>query len=170
MLRVKCVAILLVALSVLLPLGVHAASEDDGATGAAAPAVDQWFARDLSLGCLTRTGAPVRCGRDNGPTIHIYYGNADGGAGSPDALAFIRFVDDPSGNGEQLAVALFHQSRTGADYQFVKRLPAAQVGDVVPGTPVRFEHGRASWTMLSLQSDDSRSMPTGRRQASVSLR
>ena len=169
-LLIRCVALLLLALSVLLPFGVLAASGDDGATGAAATAVDQWFARDLSLGCLTRTGAPVRCGRDNAPTIHVYYGNADGGAGSPDALAFIRFVDDPSGNGEQLAVALFHQSRSGADYRFVKRLPPAQVGDVAPGTPVRFEHGRATWTMLSLQSDDSKSMPTGRRQTSVSLR
>ena len=169
-LLIRCVALLLLALSVLLPFGVHAASGDDGAVGAAAPAVDQWFGRDLSLGCLTRTGAPVRCGRDNGPTIHIYYGNADGGAGSPDALAFIRFVDDPSGNGEQLAVALFHQFRPGADYRLVKRLPPAQVGDVAPGTLVRFERGRAIWTMLSLQSDDSRSMPTGRKQTSVSLR
>ncbi len=93
---------------------------------------------------------------------------ADGGPGTPDALAFIQYVNDPTGNAEQLAVVVFRQ--TGGGYQFVKRLPPNTAGNLAPGAVVRFQNGQASWSMEVLRASDSRSMPTGRKQVSVSIR
>ncbi len=152
----------------LLAGAAQAQGRGDGATGAAAPAVRGWFAKDLSLVCSDPNGVTVRCGPANTPTIHIYYGNAGDGPGTPDALAFIRYLTDPTGSAEQVVVAVFRQS--GGGYEFVKRLPTALVGNVVPGAAVRFQHGQASWSAEALRSGDSRSMPTGHKQVTVSIR
>ena len=155
-------------MATLLPGVAQAQGRGDEATGAAAPAVRQWLARDLGLECSDPNGITVHCGPANTPIIHIQYGNAGDGPGIPDALAFVQYLNDPTGNAEQLAVAVFRQ--TGDGYQFVKRLPPTMVGNLAPGTAVRFQHGQASWTATALQRSDSRSMPTGHKQVTVSIR
>ena len=155
------------AVATFLPAVAQAQGRGDEATGAAASAVRQWFTRDLSLECSDPNGATVHCGPANTPVIHIQYGNAGEGPGTPDALAFVQYVNDPTGNAQQLAVAVFRQ--TGDGYQFVKRLPT-MVGNLAPGAAVRFQHGQATWTAVALQRSDSRSMPTGHKQVTVSIR
>ena len=155
-------------LTALLPTIAAAAPRGDEAAGAAAPAVREWFTRDLTLECSDPNGVTVHCGPSNTPVINIQYGNAGGGPGTPDALAFIQYLGDPTGNAEQFAVAVFRQ--TGAGYQFVRRLPPAMVGNLAPGAAVRFGNGQASWTATALQRSDSRSMPTGHKQVTVSIR
>ena len=152
----------------LLAGAAQAQGSGDGATGAAAPAVRGWFAQDLSLECSDPNGVTIRCGPANMPIIRIQYGNAGDGPGAPDAVAFVQYVNDPTGSAQQLAVAVFRQ--TGDRYQFVKRLPSAMVGNLMPGTAVRFQDGQASWTAAALQRNDSRSMPTGHKQVTVSIR
>ena len=155
-------------MTAVLPTFALAGPGGDEAAGAAAPAVRQWFTRDLSLECSDPNGVTVHCGAANTPAIRIQYGNAGGGSGSPDAIAFVQYLNDPTGNAEQLAVAVFRQ--TGGNYQFVKRLPPATVGNLASGAAVRFQNGQASWAAEALRAGDSRSMATGRRQVTVSIR
>ncbi len=122
----------------------------------------------MTLECSDPNGVTVHCGPANSPKIRIQYGNAGGGSGTPDALAFVQYVNDPTGSAEQLAVAVFRQ--TGDGYQFVKRLPPTMVGNLAPGAAVQFQHGQESWTAAALQGSDSRSMSTGHKQVTVSIR
>ena len=167
-LRTACLASLLVFSSALLPCAAQAQHRSDEATGAAAAAVRRWFSQDLALECSDPNGVTVHCGPANMPVFHVQYGNAGGGSGAPDALVFVRYVGDPTGNAEQLAVAVFRQD--GEEYRFVRRLPPAAVGNLTPGTAVRFDRGQASWSIEVLRPGDSRSMPTGHKQVSVSMR
>ncbi len=157
---------ILLAAACLATTPVHAA---EGPTGPAAAAVRQWFAADLSLGCVDQDGKVLSCSQKNGPTTGVFYGNADGGPGTPDAMALITYLADPTGNAQQTVAAAFRQDGTG-QYRFIRRLNGASGTGVVPGTPVRFSGGKVMLTIQAMRPGDSRCCPTGRKQVSLDLR
>ena len=125
-------------------------------------------ARTFPWGARIRTAEPSIAGQ---PTIRPSTSSMAmqvAALALPMPLAFVEYLNDPTGSAEQLAVAVFRQTDGG--YQFVKRLPSNMVGNLAPGTAVRFQNGQASWAAEALRAGDSRSMATGRKQVTVSIR
>ncbi len=145
---------------------VHAARPP---VGPAAAAVQQWYASDRELGCMEPDGRTVACGPSNMPVFSIFYGNADGGGGTPDAVVILNYVTDPTGNGVAVAAASFRQD-AGGRYRFNRHLNGIEGDGVAPGTQVRFGGGAAAMTVVTLRPTDSRCCPTGRKLISLSLR
>ena len=137
-------------------------------TSPVASAAEQWFLSDPSLGCLNRQERKAVCGRDNEHSIAVYYGNADGGSGSQDAVVVATYLVNPLGNLQSSAVAYFHQD--GSNYRFVKRLPDVEGLSVAPGSPVRFGAGRVTMTIVTFKPMDPHCCPSGRKQVSLQLR
>ncbi len=145
---------------------VQAAGAPPGPAGAA---FQQWFVSDRDLGCMDPGGRTVACGPSNIPAVGIFYGNADGGSGTPDAVAVVNYTADPTGNGTDVAAAAFHRD-AGGSYRFVRRLNGIEGDGVAPGTQVRFGGGKAVMTVVVLKPTDSRCCPTGRKSVSLALR
>ena len=138
-------------------------------TGPAASAVQQWFTSDRHLGCVNQDGGDVACGSGNEPSITMLYGNADGGAGTPDAAAFVTYLTDPTGNGQSVAAASFHWDGDGL-YRFNRRLYGLEGEMVAPGSRPRWGSGKVAVTMVVLKPTDSRCCPTGRKVVSLQVR
>ena len=103
------------------------------------------------------------------PAVSVFYGNADGGSGTPDEVAVVNYTTDPTGNGTAVAAAAFRQD-AGGSYRFVRRLNGIEGNGIAPSTQVRFGGGKAAMTVVVLKHTDSRCCPTGRKLVSLALR
>lgn len=130
-------------------------------SGPAAQAILRWFTTDRSLGC-----APCTV-EDNGSVFEVYYGDSTGGGPQADALAFVRYWQDPSDKLSFFAVAYFH--RDSGNYRFIKTFPDVFGMGPVKGTTVRFLPGKAIFSRVVPQGDDPRCCPTGRANHTVTL-
>ncbi len=135
--------------------------------GAAMRAVTEWYGSDRSLGCMDPQGQVVGCGSKNEHSFQIFYGNAHGGPGNPDAVAILTYQPDPTGNGLGSVAAYFRQ--TGAGYTFVRRLPGYNGISATPGAQARFGGGRVVIPVIYYKDSDLHCCPTGRRQVSLML-
>ncbi len=160
-------AVAVVAAAALFPPATRAAGGAPG--GPAAVAYQQWFASDRQLGCMDRNGGAVACSLANEPYVTILYGNADGGAGTQDAVALLTYLPDPTGNAQANAAAAFHREGEGA-YRFTRRLADAPGAMMTPGTQARWGGGKIAMTMVFLQPTDSHCCPTGHKLVTLQVR
>jgi hypothetical protein len=164
--RIIAVALLAVLATLSTP---GSAQRGTMPSGAAAPAILQWFTTDRSLGCFDRQerDAPCTVG-DRTVSFDVYYGASTGGGPQADAIAFVSYANDPTAaNGISLAVAYFHGD--GPDYRFIKTFPAVIGETLVKGTTVQFLPGKASFSMVVPRKGDPRCCPTGRASYTVTL-
>ena len=138
-------------------------------TGPAAGAVQQWFTSDRHLGCVNQEGGDVACGPDNETYVTLLYGNADGGVGTPDAVAFVTYNTDLLGNSQNIVAAAFHRDGD-SPYRFNRRLYGLEGEMVAPGSRPRWGSGKVAVTMVVLKPTDSRCCPTGRKVVSLQVR
>ena len=141
----------------------------DGLSGPASPAVRAWFASDVTLGCVDPDGHDRPCRADSSPHYQTFYGDADGGSGQPDAVILVTYLNDPTGNAEQFAVAAFRQTASGT-YRFVKTFPGAASNGPAAGSTVRFGGGRATWDAVRTPPYGARAVSSTRQHVSISLR
>jgi len=137
-------------------------------SGPAAQAILQWFTTDRSLGCFDQQGRDSVCAAGfNGANFEVYYGDSTGDGPQADALTFVYYSGDPTGNGIALATAYFH--RDGSNYRFMKTFPDVFGEGPVKGTTVRFLPGKARFSMAVLRANDPHCCPTGRASYTVTL-
>ncbi len=141
----------------------------DGLTGPASPAVRAWFLGDGTLGCVDPDGHDRKCRADSSPRFQTFYGDADGGSGQPDAVVLVAYLNDPTGNAEQFAVAAFRQTASGA-YRFVKTYPGVPGNGPAPGSTVRFGGGRATWDAVATPPYGTRAVSSTRQHVFIVLR
>lgn len=128
--------------------------------GPAASAVRNWFTTDRSLACYDRKGNDSPCRFNLDTNIEVSYSPSGG-----DAVAFATYINDPTGNAQQFAVAVFRKD--GGRYRFVRN------ADSVLGqepTNIAFREGKVEFDTATLRDSDSRCCPTGRTHWSVPLR
>jgi hypothetical protein len=137
--------------------------------GPAQAAATQWFSSDAALGCVTPDGVDIACGPRNGPSWHIFYGNADGGPGMPDAVAVVTYQSDPTGNAFNAAAAGFRQDPDG-HFRLVSKADDVGAAGLVPGAPVVFGNGQAVFTVQAMNPGDSACCLTGTKRVEMPLR
>lgn len=147
------------AAAVLLAL-THSAWAGGVPQGPAAGAVKKWFTTDRSLACYDRKGndAPCRFGLDTNIVVR-YAPSGD------EAVAFATYINDPTGNAQQFAVAVFRNE--GGRWRFVRN--ADRVLGQEP-TNVAFRSGKVEFDTATMRDSDSRCCPTGRTHWVVPLR
>lgn len=147
------------AAALLLALS-HSASAGGVPQGPAAGAVRKWFTSDRSLSCYDLKGndSPCSFGPDTG--IDVKYAPS-----GDEAVAFATYINDPTGNAQQFAVAVFRKE--GGGWRFVRN--AERVLGQEPSN-VAFRGGKVEFDTATLRDSDSRCCPTGRKHWSVPLR
>jgi hypothetical protein len=142
----------------------HAGSPPQGPAG---QEIKQWFTSDRSLGCFDRKGEQAQCTlADHNANFFVFYGDGSAGKLQNDALAFVYYLGDPTGNAENLQVAYFR--RFGDRFQFVKKIPNVY-GQVTAKTVVVFSSGMATFSLRTLKPTDSLCCPTGQTKYSVRI-
>lgn len=147
------------ASGVLLALS-HSALAGGVPQGPAADAVKRWFTTDRSLACYDRKGndAPCRFGLDT--NIEVKYAPS-----GDDAVAFGTYINDPTGNAQQFAVAAFRKD--GGRWRFVRTADRVLGQDA---SNVAFKGGKVEFDTTTMRDSDTRCCPTGRTHWSVPLR
>jgi hypothetical protein len=168
----KPVAIFSATLLALITSGPALRAMEEAAptppSGPAAQAILRWFTTDRSLGCSDQQGNDSGCAVGfNTAEFEVYYGDSTGDGLQADALAFVRYWQDPSDKLSFFAVAYFH--RDGGNYRFIKTFPDVFGMGAVKGTTVRFLPGKARFSRVVPRGDDPRCCPTGRANYTVTL-
>lgn len=128
--------------------------------GPAAIAVRKWFTTDRSLACYDRKGNDSPCRFDLDTNIEVSYAPS-----GEEAVAFATYINDPTGNAQQFAVAVFRKD--GGRWRFVRT--ADRVLGQEPSN-IAFRGGKVEFDTATLRDSDSRCCPTGRTHWSVNLR
>lgn len=131
----------------------------DGRSGPAEGAVTRWFTTDRSLNCYDRRGNRSGCRLDEDSHVIISYAPS----GST-AVAFATYVNDPTGNAEMFAAAVFHKEQDG--WRIVRTVPNLTGKSA---TNVAFKPGSVSFDTEFWRENDSHCCPTGRKRWTVSL-
>ena len=146
------------AAAIVLALSVPASAA--GPEGPAAGAVRKWFTTDRSLACYDREGNDAPCSFGLDTNVNVQYAPAGG-----EAVAFASYINDPTGNAQQTAIAIFRKDQ--GDWRFVRNVP--DVRGLSPSN-VSFRSGKVEFDTAVLRDSDSRCCPTGRKHWSVPLR
>lgn len=128
-------------------------------SGPAGGAVRTWFTTDRSLDCYDRQGHPSGCRLDADSHVIVRYAPS----GSM-AVAFATYVNDPTGNAEMFAAAVFRKDKDG--WRFVRTLPHLNGKSA---TNVSFTPGGVSFDTEVWREGDGRCCPTGRKRWTVAL-
>lgn len=128
--------------------------------GPAAGAVKKWFTTDRSLNCYDRQGNDSGCRFDLSTNIVVKYAPS-----GDEAVAFATYINDPTGNAQQFAVASFRKE--GGGWRFGRN--ADRVLGQEPSN-VAFKDGKVEFDTATLRDSDPRCCPTGRKHWSVPLR
>ena len=149
-------ALLSVVLIILTPVSAIA----DKLQGPAANAVKTWFTTDRSLQCYDRQGNDAGC--EFGPDANVFVKYAPSG---DTAVAFATYVNDPTGNAEQFAVAIFRKNSNG--WQFLRNV---QGPSGKSASNVTFRGDNVGFDTEVLRKNDGRCCPTGRKHWTIPLR
>jgi hypothetical protein len=128
--------------------------------GPAAGAVRKWFTTDRSLNCYDRKGNDSGCRFNSDADVEVKYAPS-----GDEAVAFATYINDPTGNAQQFAVAVFRKD--GGGWRFVRN--ADRVLGQEPSN-VAFRGGKVEFDTATMRDSDSRCCPTGRTHWSVPLR
>lgn len=128
--------------------------------GPAAGAVKKWFTTDRSLNCYDRKGNDSGCRFGLDTNVLVKYAPS-----GDEAVAFATYINDPTGNAQQFAVAVFRKE--GGDWRFVRN--ADRVLGQEPSN-IAFRGGKVEFDTATLRDSDTRCCPTGRTHWAVPLR
>lgn len=148
-----------VLLSAALVLALPQMASADVRPGPAASAVKRWFTTDRSLNCFDRQGNPSGCRLDEDSHVTVSYAPS----GSI-AVAFATYVNDPTGNAEMFAAAVFRKEQDG--WRFVRTVPNLSGKSA---TNVAFTPGGVSFDTEVWRKGDGHCCPTGRKRWTVAL-
>lgn len=148
------------ALAATLALATPTAALAALPQGPAAGAVTRWFTTDRSLNCYDRQGNDSGC--TLGPDAQVFVRYAPSGA---TAVAFATYVNDPTGNAEQFAVAIFRKGPDG--WRFVRNVPGLAGKSA---SDVTFRGDTVGFVTEVWRENDGHCCPTGRKRWTVSLR
>lgn len=147
-------------LAATLALATPEAALADALTGPAAGAVKTWFTTDRSLNCYDRQGNDSGC--EFGPDANVFVAYAPSG---DTAVAFATYVNDPTGNAEQFAMAIFRKGPNG--WRFMRNVPRL-AGKSASNVTFRGDH--VGFVTEVWRKTDFRCCPTGSKHWTVSLR
>jgi len=128
--------------------------------GPAAGAVKKWFTTDRSLNCYDRQGNDSGCRFGLDTNVEVKYAPS-----GDEAVAFATYINDPTGNAQQFAVAVFRKE--GGSWRFVRN--ADRVLGQDPSN-IAFKGGKVEFDTATLRDSDTRCCPTGRKHWVVPLR
>lgn len=151
----------LAILAALLALAAPAAAlAENVPQGPAAPAVKKWFITDRSPNCYDRQGNDSGCELGLYNNVFVRYAPA-----GDTAVAFATYLNDPTGNAEQFAVAVFRKGPEG--WRFARNVPGLSGKSA---TNVVFRGDKVGFDTEVWRKNDSRCCPTGRKHWTISLR
>jgi hypothetical protein len=148
---------LVAALTLAMP---SMAMADSDLTGPAAKTVAKWFTTDRSLNCYDRQGNESGCRLDPDSNVFVKYAPA-----GDTAVAFATYVNDPTGNAEMFAVAVFRKAGDG--WRFVRNVPG--LGGRLAKN-VAFRGDKVGFDTEVWRKGDGHCCPTGVKHWTVSLR
>lgn len=153
----KKLAMLAAVLALATPVAALAESVPQGP---AAVAVKKWFTTDRSLNCYDRQGNDSGCELGLDANVFVKYAPAGDAA-----VAFATYVNDPTGNAEQFAVAVFRKDSSG--WRFVRNVPGLGGKSA---TNVAFLGDKVGFDTEVWRKNDGHCCPTGRKHWTISLR
>ncbi len=148
-----------VLLGAALLLSLPQMASADTLSGPAGGAVRKWFTTDRSLNCYDRQGNPSGCRLDADSHVSVSYAPS----GST-AVAFATYVNDPNGNAEMFAAAVFRKEQDG--WRFLRTLPSLSGKSA---SNVSFKPGGVSFDTEVWRKGDGHCCPTGRKRWTVAL-